>query len=100
MLRLLAIVLLVLASACQPSSTRVSVWGEVPRQCTCRGEPLARVATDLQDAQLPVDFKIEEATEGLQLFSVSFDPGRVSTDRVRHVLEDAGAVIVPAPATP
>jgi hypothetical protein len=58
---------------------------------------LARVATDLEAAQLAVDFKLETATEGWQLFSVTFDPSRVSTDQVKQILENAGALIIPAP---
>jgi hypothetical protein len=58
---------------------------------------LARVATDLQDAELPVEFKLEKATEGWQLFSVTFDPAVVASDHIRQILKDAGALIIPVP---
>jgi hypothetical protein len=58
---------------------------------------LARVATDLQDAELPVEFKLESATEGWQLFSVTFDPAVVPADHIRQILQDAGARIIPVP---
>jgi hypothetical protein len=61
---------------------------------------LARVATDLQEAQLAVDFKLENATEGWQLFSVTFDPATVSPEQVRQILVDAGARLIPAPIGP
>jgi hypothetical protein len=95
---LLAIVLACRAEPSPSPSASVSVWGEVPRQCTCHGEPTAQVASDLQDAKLPVEFKMEQATEGWQVFSVTFDPGRVSPDRVRQTLLDAGALVIPAPS--
>jgi hypothetical protein len=44
-----------------------------------------------------VEFKLETATEGWQLFSVTFDPAQVSAERVREILKDAGALIIPAP---
>jgi hypothetical protein len=93
--------LLVLVLACQAApgaSASVSVWAEVPRQCTCHGEPTAQVASELQSADLPVDFKMEQATEGWQVFSVTFDPNRVSPEHVRQTLLDAGALIIPTPA--
>jgi len=40
---------------------------------------LARVATDLQDAQLAVEFNLETATEGWQFFSITFDPAKGDT---------------------
>ncbi len=58
---------------------------------------MARVATDLQDAELPVEFKLESATEGWQLFSVTFDPAVVPSDHIRQILQDAGARIIPVP---
>jgi hypothetical protein len=61
---------------------------------------VARVATGLQDAELAVDFKLENATEGWQVFSVTFDPGQVSAELVRQTLLDAGALVIPAPAGP
>ena len=60
---------------------------------------MTRVATDLQNSQLAVDFKLERATEGWQLFSVTFDPTRVSTERVTEILVGAGAVVIPAPVS-
>ncbi|MDQ6674919.1 MAG: hypothetical protein M3069_29990 [Chloroflexota bacterium] len=60
-------------------------------------EPLARVATDLQATELAVDFKLEQAREGWQLFSVTFDPARVSSEHVRQILLDDGALIIPSP---
>jgi hypothetical protein len=71
------------------------VWGQVPRQCSCHADPLVRVASDLQD--LPVEFQLETASEGWQLFSVKFDPTLVSTDRIQAILTDEGARIIPAP---
>jgi hypothetical protein len=44
-----------------------------------------------------VEFKLETATEGWQLFSVTFDPSRVSAERVQAVLLGAGALIIPPP---
>jgi hypothetical protein len=44
-----------------------------------------------------VEFQLETATEGWQLFSVTFDPARVSAERVREVLKGAGALVIPAP---
>jgi hypothetical protein len=38
--------------------------------------------------------------DGWQLFSVKFDPSLVSTDRIRAILKDAGALIIPAPVAP
>jgi hypothetical protein len=58
---------------------------------------LARVATDLRDAELPVDFQLEPASEGWQLFSVTFDPAIVPADHIRQILQDAGARIIPVP---
>jgi hypothetical protein len=94
------LLLLLVLLACRPASAAgasVSVWAEVPRQCTCHGEPTAQVASDLRDARLPVEFKMEQATEGWQVFSVTFDPNQVSPDHVRQTLLDAGALIIPAP---
>jgi len=61
---------------------------------------LARVATDLQDAQLPVEFNLESATEGWQLFSITFDPAKVSANQVQQILVNAGARVIPAPHGP
>jgi hypothetical protein len=61
---------------------------------------VARVATYLQDAQLAVDFNLETATEGWQLFSVTFDPAKVSSNQVQQILVNAGARVIPAPAGP
>jgi len=58
---------------------------------------LSRVETDLQDSQLAVEFKIESGTEGWHIFSVTFDPSHVSTDRVTDILQEAGALIISAP---
>lgn len=87
------------AGITQPAGTgaRVSVWGEVPRQCACHGEPTSAVTTELQNDNLPVDFKMEDAREGYQVFSVTFDPAQVSSDHVRQTLVDAGAQIIPPP---
>ena len=88
-------------SAAEPLATTetTSVWGEVAKQCACHAErePLARVSTDFQNAQLPVDFKVENAMGGWELFSVTFDPARVSPDQVTQIMRDAGARIIPAP---
>jgi hypothetical protein len=89
----LSALVLCLLLGCQPAS--VAIWGEVRRECTCHDEPLARVYGDLHE--LPVEFKVETATEGWQLFSVTFDPNRVSRERVQAVLLEAGALIIPAP---
>jgi hypothetical protein len=61
---------------------------------------LARVVTDLQDAQLAVEFNLESATEGWQLFSVTFDPVKVSANQVQQILVNAGARVIPAPGGP
>jgi hypothetical protein len=63
-------------------------------------EPLARVAADLQDAQLPVQFKLESASEGWQLFSITYDPAQVSAEQLRQILLDAGARVIPTPIGP
>jgi hypothetical protein len=60
---------------------------------------VTRVATDLQDSQLAVNFRLERATEGWQVFSVTFDPTRVSSQRVTDILVGAGAVVIPAPVS-
>jgi len=76
----------------------MTLWGQVPKQCNCHMEPLARVGNDLQASQLPVDFRLEQAsTEGFQTFSVSFDPRQVSPDQVKQILLADGAAIIPAP---
>jgi len=64
--------------------------------CTCHEGALGRVETTRQGAQPAVEFKTEGGTEGWHIFSVTFDPTRVSAERVTHVLEDAGALIVQA----
>jgi hypothetical protein len=46
-----------------------------------------------------VEFKLERATEGWQSLSVTFDPARVSAERVTQILEGAGALIIPAPVS-
>jgi len=61
---------------------------------------LARVATDLQDAQLAVEFNLETATEGWQFFSITFDPAKVSSNQVQQILVNAGARVIRAPAGP
>jgi hypothetical protein len=61
---------------------------------------LARVVTDLQDAQLAVEFNLESATEGWRLFSVTFDPAKVSANQVQQILVNAGARVIPAPGGP
>jgi hypothetical protein len=96
------VVLLVLAlMACQPAPSPAStvIWGEVPRQiCTCHEERLGRVESALQESQLAVEFRIEDGNEGWHIFSVTFDPTRVPAERVRQLLEGAGALIIPPPA--
>jgi hypothetical protein len=88
----------VAAAAPAAPAPSTAVWAEVPRQiCTCHEEALGRVETTLQDSQLAVEFKIEGGNEGWHVFSVTFDPTRVSVDRVKQVLKDAGALIIPAP---
>ncbi len=108
MKRALALSVLVLAlAACQSTSLdppasapSAAVWAEVPRQiCTCHEEALGRVETVLQDSQLAVEFKIEGGNEGWHIFSVTFDPTRVSADRVTQILQGAGALIIPAPVS-
>jgi hypothetical protein len=81
------------------ATNMTSVWGEVAKQCACHAErePLARVSSDFQVAQLPVDFKVENAMGGWELFSVTFDPARVSSDQVAQIMKDAGALVIPAP---
>jgi hypothetical protein len=49
---------------------------------------------------LPVQFQLENATEGWQLFSVKFDPAQVSTDQIKGILKNAGAIVIPPPAAP
>jgi hypothetical protein len=97
---------LLLLTACQvlpgaaPASTPASMtlWGQVPKQCNCHMEPLARVGNDLQASQLPVDFRLQTASaEGFQTFSVSFDPRQVSPDEVEQILIADGAAIIPTP---
>jgi hypothetical protein len=86
------------ASAVAPDSAhQVEIWGQVPKQCLCHGEPLARVATDLQDANLSVRFSLQPPVEGWQRFSVTFDPAHVSQQQVEQILAAAGAQVVPAP---
>ena len=101
----LLVLLLVLAMmvGCAPpaAQAKVSLWGEIPRDCACRdGESLARVSSDLQDAQVPVELKIENIHEGWQVFSVTFDPAQVPADRVRQIIEGSGAQVIPAPTGP
>jgi hypothetical protein len=97
---------LLVLTACQalpggaPASTSASMtlWGQVPKQCNCHMEPLARVGNDLQASQLPVDFRLQNASaEGFQIFSVSFDTRQVSADQVKQILLADGAAIIPAP---
>jgi hypothetical protein len=52
------------------------------------------------EAQLSVDFKLESTTEGWQVFSVTFDPGRVSAEQLQQILLNAGARIIPTPPAP
>lgn len=60
---------------------------------------MARVATGLQDARLPVELTLQNVTEGWQVFSVTFDPARVSHEQVQEILEAAGARVMPAPSS-
>ena len=102
----ISVSVLLLFAACQavpgvaPASTisSMTLWGQVPKQCNCHMEPLARVGNDLQASQLPVDFRLQKASaEGFQTFSVSFDPRQVSPDTVEQILQADGAAIIPAP---
>ena len=79
------------------SAHQVEIWGQVPKQCLCHGEPLARVANDLQNTDLPISFSIQPPTEGWQRFSVTFDPDRVSQQKVEQILVAAGAQVTPSP---
>ncbi len=96
---------LLLLAACQVlpggaanTASSVTVWGQVPKQCNCHLEPLARVGNDLQGSQLPVQFRLQQAnTEGFQTFSVSFDPRQVSEAQITQILQNDGANIIPAP---
>jgi hypothetical protein len=93
---LLVVLTLVGCQTTPPASA--AIWGEVPRQiCTCHEEALGRIETALHDSQLAVEFKIEGGTEGWHIFSVTFDPSRVSAESVQHVLLDAGALIIAPP---
>jgi hypothetical protein len=85
------------ANVTAKSTNQVEIWGQVPKLCLCRGEPLGRVAAQLQDAQLPVTFSVQPPVEGWQRFSVTFDPAQVSRQQVEKVLAAAGAQVVPAP---
>jgi hypothetical protein len=85
------------SSATTNSVQQVEIWGQVPKQCLCHGEPLARIASDLQNTDLPVSFAIQPPTEGWQRFSVTFDPARVSQQKVEQILVAAGAQVTPSP---
>jgi hypothetical protein len=37
---------------------------------------------------------------GWQLFSISFDPARVSSDLIAQIVKQAGARVIPAPVGP
>jgi hypothetical protein len=97
--------LLLALIACQPVQApppppvaSAVIWAEVPRQiCTCHEEALGRVETVLEESQLAVEFKIEDGNDGWHIFSVTFDPSRVSSDQVTQILRSAGALIIPAP---
>jgi hypothetical protein len=85
---------------CRAAPASASVWAEVPRQiCTCHEDALARVETVLHDSQLAVDFKVEGGNEGWHIFSVTYNPSVVSAARISEILEGAGALIIPKPAT-
>jgi hypothetical protein len=98
---------LLLLAACQAlpgssaaTASSVTLWGQVPKQCNCHLEPLARVGNDLQGSQLPVHFSLQQAnTEGFQTFSVSFDPRQVSEAQIKQILQNDGANIIPAPSS-
>jgi hypothetical protein len=80
------------------TTTSMTVWGQVPKQCNCHLEPLARVGNDLEASQLPVDFRLQQAgAEGFQTFTVSFDPRQVSRDQIEQILQADGADIIPPP---
>ena len=79
------------------SANQVEIWGQVPKQCLCHGEPLGRVESQLQDSELLVTFNVQPPVEGWQRFSVTFDPARVSQQQVEQILVAAGAQVVPAP---
>jgi hypothetical protein len=102
---LLAVVLVGCQAAPQPQPppvqqvASVAIWAEVPRQiCTCHEEALGHIETVVQDSDLPLEFKLEGGDVGWHVFSVTFDPTLVSEDRVTGILQDAGALIIPAPA--
>jgi hypothetical protein len=104
MKRSVLVLLLAILVGCAPPAAqagKVSLWGEIPRSCACRdGESLARVSSDLQEAQVPVELRIENIHEGWQVFSVTFDPALVPAARVRQIIEGSGAQVIPAPASP
>jgi hypothetical protein len=97
MRRLVSCVLMLMLFVLGCRTQQVSLWGEVPLQCACHDEPVARIASNLQDAQLVVDFKLEEVTEAARVFSLTFDPSRVSSERVQQIVESAGGRIIPSP---
>jgi hypothetical protein len=59
---------------------------------------LGRIETVVQDSELPLEFKVEGGDVGWHVFSVTFDPTLVSAERVTSILQDGGALIIPAPA--
>jgi hypothetical protein len=97
----LLIVLLFALAGCAPTSARTALWGEIPRDCACRDtESMARLSADLQQADDAVDLRLESMHDGWQVFSVSFDPARVSADQVKRIIEGSGAQLIPAPVSP
>jgi hypothetical protein len=76
-----------------------AIWGQVPKQCACHAdrEPVATVASQLEYAQVPADFRLESTDQGFEIFSVRFNPSVVSPTRVTEVLKQAGAIILPGP---
>jgi len=101
---LLALLLLALvgcAPTAAPAAARTAVWGEIPRDCACRDtESMARLSADLQRADDAVDLRLESMHDGWQVFSVTFDPGRVSAEQVKRIIEGSGAQLIPAPVSP
>jgi hypothetical protein len=82
-----------------PPVASTAIWSGVPRQiCAFHEEALGRVGIVLEESQLPVEFKIEAGNDGWHNFSVTFDPSRVSSNRVTRLLNGAGALIIPMPA--
>lgn len=63
-------------------------------------DALARVAGELGQIQVRNGFKVESATTGWQVFSVTFDPRTASRAQVEKAIESGGGTIIPGPPTP